>query len=84
MRATYDAEADAAYIHLVDNGAAGPSVRTPEVDTPHGSVVLDLNADGMLLGVEVVGARATLQPAFLAQAERLEGTQPFDSLAATQ
>jgi len=81
VRTTYDATADAAYIYLIDESTAGRSVRTPEVRTQNGSVILDLDADGVLLGVEVLGARATLHPDLLAGAERLEGTQPFDSLA---
>ena len=53
MRTTFDAEADAAYIELVPEIEPGRSVRNEVVDTAGGTVVLDFDQAGMLLGVEV-------------------------------
>lgn len=73
MRTTLDAEADAAYIYLVPEIAPGRSVRTVEVpDIDGGMVVLDSDIEGVLLGVEVVGARRLLDPTLLAGAERID------------
>jgi len=73
MRTTFDAEADAAYIYLVPEIEPGRSVRTLEVpDVNGGMVVLDLDAEGILLGVEVIGARNLLDPMLLADAERID------------
>lgn len=73
MRTTFDADADAAYIHLVPDIEPGRSVRNVEVSIPEGgSVVLDIDRDGILLGVEVLGARGLLDPMFLAGAERID------------
>ena len=73
MRTTFDADADAAYISLTIGRAEGRSVRNVEVDSgKHGSVVLDFDADGVLLGLEVLGARRLLDGDFLAGAERID------------
>ena len=73
MRTTFDPEADAAYIYLVPVIEPGRSVRTLEVpDVDGGMVVLDFDAEGILLGVEVIGARNLLDPMLLADAERID------------
>jgi len=72
MRTTFDAEADAAYITLVPQDKPGRSVRNVEVESSAGSVVLDFDAAGVLLGVEVLGATKTLDPAFLDTAARID------------
>ena len=70
MQTTYDPEADAAYIMLVPEIADGRSVRNEEIQTAGGSVILDFDVDGVLLGVEVLGASAVLDPALIASAVR--------------
>ncbi|MDE3723116.1 DUF2283 domain-containing protein [Nocardiopsis sp. N85] len=72
MRIGYDAEADAAYITVVDHIGDGEaevqrhSIRTPD---PEGEIILDFDARGFLLGVEVLGAARVLPPEVLATAE---------------
>jgi uncharacterized protein YuzE len=58
MKLTYDAEANAAYLSVNPEGTRpGESVRR---DT-HGPFVFDYDADGKLLGIEVLGARTVLR-----------------------
>ena len=71
MRTTFDAEVDAAYITLAPETVSGRSVRNVEVESTGGSVVLDFDAEGVLLGVEVLGATKILDESFLEAAERL-------------
>lgn len=68
MRITYDADADAAYIAVVDDVPAGAATQqVHSIATPggRGEVVLDFDAHDRLLGVEVLGARAVLAPEVL-------------------
>jgi uncharacterized protein YuzE len=60
---TYDTDADAAYLYLVSPIADGAVQRTITVDTDHGMINLDLDGDGRLIGVEVLGADRHLPPA---------------------
>jgi uncharacterized protein YuzE len=57
MRMTYDGDADAAYLVIERPGG--------------GDIVLDFDADGRLLGVEVIGATGLLRPAAVAAAIRI-------------
>ncbi len=64
MDITYDTEVDAAYIRL----AEGPSERQVHSIVPpqeNGEIVLDFDAHGRLIGIEVLGARAILPDALL-------------------
>jgi len=64
MRFTYDADVDAAYLTLVDRDIRpGEAAQQSDIiATPGGagSVILDFNVDGRLLGIEVLSARAVL------------------------
>lgn len=71
MRTTFDADVDAAYVSLAPESEPGRSVRNVEVQTTGGSVVLDFDAAGVLLGVEVLGATTILDQSFLNTAERI-------------
>jgi uncharacterized protein YuzE len=74
MRVTYDAAADAAYVHLVGTIAHGESAtQIHSIMTPgdRGEVALDFDADGRLLGIEVLHASAVLPAAVLADAVRI-------------
>jgi uncharacterized protein YuzE len=67
MRLTYDREADAAYIYLVDKILPGAVKLTVPVETPKeysGMIHLDFGEDGKLLGIEILNASTvlTLQP----------------------
>jgi uncharacterized protein YuzE len=72
VRTTFDPAADAAYFHLVAEVPPGAAVEQVVVSRDaKGDVVLDFDADGRLLGVEVIGAGALLDRTILAGAERL-------------
>jgi uncharacterized protein YuzE len=63
VRVTYDAEADAAYFYFVEEIQPAEAVRTVCVDPEEvgGMVNLDLDADGKILGLEVLDARRLLR-----------------------
>jgi uncharacterized protein YuzE len=60
LRVTLDEEADAAYIHLTRDIAPGVAARTVTLDWPAAMINVDFDSDGRILGVEVLGAKATL------------------------
>ena len=71
MRITYDPEANAAYIQMVDKIEAGESVaQVHSLATPggKGEIAIDFDAEGMILGFEVLGASEVLRKEVLAQA----------------
>jgi uncharacterized protein YuzE len=62
MNLTLDTEVDAAYISLTGPVSAGAVVKTYCCD-PHGvggQIHLDFDADGRLLGIEILGASSKL------------------------
>ncbi len=59
---TYDPEADAVYIALSDTRPHQGSEVAP-------GVVLDLDTDGKVVGIEVLNARTTLAPGAWSQAQ---------------
>jgi uncharacterized protein YuzE len=72
VRVTYDASDDMAYIYLVEKepGAVDRSEEFEPEDTG-GTLVLDFDSVGHLLGIEVFRARERLPAAVLEQATRL-------------
>jgi uncharacterized protein YuzE len=68
MHGTYDTAADAAYIYLVNEIEPGGSKRqaVAEVDGFAAMVVFDLDDQNRVLGIEIVGARGSLQTETLA------------------
>lgn len=69
---TYDSEANAAYLYLVDGIASGAAVENVVVEREgRGDIVLDFDANGYLLGVEIIGVDELLDPSVLAAAQRL-------------
>ncbi|MFI5497298.1 DUF2283 domain-containing protein [Actinoplanes sp. NPDC051859] len=71
MRLTFDPEADAAYLYL-EEIPPGAAVQNVVVERDgKGDIVLDFDADGYLLGVEVIGAEALVRAATLDKADRL-------------
>lgn len=66
-RARYDAEADAAYIHLVNKIEPGEVAKTIPVPSPGDpwTVNLDVDGEGRLLGLEVLAANHRLRPEML-------------------
>lgn len=77
MDLTYDPEADAAYLAL-SAPHIGRVVANPEIETSAGSVILDVDRDGRILGVEILSASRMLDPDVLASARRPYGghTEP--------
>ena len=71
MKVTYDPSSDAAYIYLVDEIAVGGVARTYPCDPREvsGQINLDFDADGRLLGIEVLDASKKLSEALLQNAE---------------
>jgi uncharacterized protein YuzE len=76
VRIKYERGTDAAYLHLVDEVRPGEAVRQIVVADVRltGEVVLDFDATGKLLGIEVLGASGLLRPETLSQA-----VEPADS-----
>jgi uncharacterized protein YuzE len=70
MRVTYDGSADAAMIYLVPIGPGEVATAVVGEDEA-GSVNLDFNADGQLVGVEVLAASRSLPREVIEQAERI-------------
>ena len=71
MRATYDKRANAAYISLKDDIAAGEARKTYVCDEAEVGDMINLDFDqlGRLIGIEVLGASAMLPEELLAKAE---------------
>jgi uncharacterized protein YuzE len=75
VKITFDPKVDAAYIYLVNEIPAGSVALTYPCDPRqvHGEINLDFDADGQLLGIEVLDATKKLSPEVLRQATRLGG-----------
>lgn len=76
LRLTYDATANAAYLALGASHEASKGGRTIPIGLGGAEhdvdVLLDIDANGVLIGVEVLGARTRLAPDVLAAAHRLD------------
>lgn len=59
----HDAQADAAYVYLVEHIQPGEVRRTVPVEAPgiDGSVNIDLDTDGRILGFEILSAERMLR-----------------------
>jgi uncharacterized protein YuzE len=80
---TFDATVDAAYIRLTDI-APGESWENLMIERgrkrwrfwqrlrAEGYVILDFSRDGVLLGVEVIGAQSLLPPGVVSDARRID------------
>ena len=73
MRLTYDPDVDAAYIYVAERIRDGEVHQTYpcEMAGIGGSIHLDFDVRGRLLGIEVLGAKTTLPPDVLSKAESL-------------
>lgn len=71
MRLTHDAEADAAYVYLVDEISRGEVASSHVGDIPmdRAALTVDLDADGRVLGIEVLGASRVLRDETISAAE---------------
>lgn len=76
MEVTYDSEADAAYILIgapIGEGQVSQQVHSIKTPEGKGEISLDFDADGRLLGVEVLFAASVLSPEVLEKAKRIDG-----------
>ncbi|MFD4351425.1 DUF2283 domain-containing protein [Nocardia sp. NPDC058518] len=71
VRMTYDAEANAAMIYLKGRIEPGEAVRQHTITLETADIVLDFSTDDLLLGIEIIGARAIIPAEALAAAEQL-------------
>jgi len=80
VRIEHDRENNVAYIYLVDEIGEGEAVTQIEVedDDLRGEIVLDLDREGRLLGIEVLGASRVLRPEVLALADDDAGDDAGD------
>ncbi|MFD0786693.1 DUF2283 domain-containing protein [Micromonospora azadirachtae] len=62
---TYDSDADAAYIYLDHPVPPGGVQRMVHFDTEEGMYNLDLNAQGHVVGLEILSAGKRLPPTLL-------------------
>lgn len=62
VKIRYDPQADAAFIYLLDQIGFGEVARTQicDLEIKEGAVILAFDSAGMLIGVEVLGARKLL------------------------
>jgi uncharacterized protein YuzE len=68
LRITCDAEADAAYIYLRPIAAGGVAQTIPvDVSPLNGSVNLDVDSNGRIIGIEIIGASALLPEELLGE-----------------
>ena len=73
MKLTYDPDANAAFIYLVDQIGHGEVLHSEpcDVELQDASVILDFGVGDVLLGIEILGARRLLSPSVIAEAERI-------------
>jgi uncharacterized protein YuzE len=64
MRVTYDPEADAAFIYLVPTIAFGEVARSQlcDIGLKETAMTLSLDAEGRVLGIEILGVSKALPP----------------------
>jgi len=70
LRATYDKAADAAYVYFVDDSKRRAVSRTVvcDLETEGSAINLDLDSEGILLGIEIMGASRVLPSEVIADA----------------
>jgi len=78
MRLTHDAEADADYVYMVEEIDRGEvtSSRVAAIRFENASLLVDLDADGRVLGIEVLGASRVLRAETIQAAEDITRRQP--------
>ncbi|MER7585222.1 DUF2283 domain-containing protein [Kitasatospora sp. NPDC097691] len=74
LRVTYDKTADAAYVYLTDPQAGARSSHMYPCDPAGvgGMINLDFDAQGRLIGIEVLAAGSKLPEYLLGSSERLD------------
>jgi uncharacterized protein YuzE len=71
VRMTHDAAANAAYIYLVDEIARGEVTYSRVADIPmdNAAITVDFDAEGRVLGIELLGASRALRAETIRAAE---------------
>ncbi len=62
MTLTIDPAVDAAYISIAPSISDGESVENVIIERPQGTIVLDFDEAGRILGIEILGASVLLTP----------------------
>lgn len=73
LRLTYDKEADAAYVQLVDvvrDAEASTQVHSIETPGRKGEIIIDFDAEGRIPGLEILGAKDVLRAETLILVQR--------------
>jgi uncharacterized protein YuzE len=72
MRLTYDPESGMAYLYLQEKPSGEAFDRSVELDDDElpDSLVVDIDREGRLIGIEIFGADHCLSPQLREQAER--------------
>jgi len=72
---THDAEADAAYAYLVEEINRGDAAfsRVANVRMDQAALTVDFDADGRVVGIEVLGASRVLRQETISAAEDVRG-----------
>jgi uncharacterized protein YuzE len=72
LRVTFDRSADCAFIYLREIEAGGVATAcNVECDEAMGDVVVNLDREGRIIGIEIIGATRGLPAAVLESAERI-------------
>jgi uncharacterized protein YuzE len=73
LESTYDEVADALYVTLVDAIGDGEAVRQIYVEKAFedGAIVLDVNAKGVIVGMEILGASVHTSSELLRKSRRI-------------
>lgn len=68
---TYDAEADAAYVYVMPKDASRvvATTRFCNIELDAASIMVDFNADGKIVGFEILGANQLIPPEALGESE---------------
>jgi uncharacterized protein YuzE len=75
---THDAEADAAYIYLVDQVSRGEVAYSREANIPldQAALTIDFDEHGRVLGIEVLGASRVLREETVQAADDITRRHP--------
>ena len=72
LDATYDPSVDVAYFQIAPDVRAGDAMRQQVIEVEdRGEFILDFDAEGSLLGIEILGASQLLRQSSLEIARRL-------------
>lgn len=70
MKITHDKEADAQFVDDIRDGEASTQLRSLETPGRKGKIIIDFDAEGRILGVEILEAKDVLREETLDLAKR--------------